>query len=174
MSTDGRDDLKGLRIRKVHKDELGKLIPLYLDAYRGLEEYAEHGSHDTLDYLQWLYATCPEGFFVAELDGEVVGFVACNPRWRGPNDAPTCEVHEIVVSPRWRGRGIGRRLMERALALGEKRHCPTATLWVGVGNRKAREWYEKLGFEVVGSWGRWLRMRRPLPAREPVKSAHDD
>ncbi len=174
MAADGRDDLKDLNIRNVRKDELEKLVPLYLEAYRGLEEYAEHGHDDTLEYLQWLYATCPEGFFVAEMDGEIVGFLACNPRWRGPNDHPTCEIHEIVVSPRHRQRGIGRRLMDHALALGEKRGCPTATLWVGVGNERARRWYEKLGFEVVGSWGRWLRMRKALRSQEPVKSGHDE
>jgi ribosomal protein S18 acetylase RimI-like enzyme len=79
-----------------------------------------------------------------------------------------------VVSPRWRGRGIGRRLMDHAFALGIQRHCPTATLWVGKGNQKALAWYKQLGFEVVGSWGRWFRMRRALRAREPVKSVQDE
>lgn len=163
-----------MRIRNVRRDELEKLVPLYLEAYRGLEEYAEHGHDDTLDYLEWLYSTCPEGFFVAELDGRIVGFVACNPRWRGPGDAPTCEIHEIVVDPRFRRRGIGRRLMDHALALGEKRGCPTATLWVGKRNSRAREWYERLGFEAVGSWGRWVRMLKPLPVQEPVRSGRDE
>lgn len=173
MGSDGRDDLKGLRIRNVCKEELEALIPLYLEAYQGLEEYAEHGHADTRDYLRWLYSTCPEGFFVAELNGEIVGFLACNPRWRGPNDHPTCEIHEIVVSPRFRNRGIGRRLMEHALALGERRGCPTATLWVGKGNSHALAWYRKLGFEEVGSWGRWIRMLKPLRTSQPVQSGHD-
>jgi len=168
MGSDGRDDLKGLRIRNVRKEELKRLVPLYLEAYRGLEEYAEHGHDDAEDYLEWLYATCPEGFFVAELNGEIVGFLACNPRWRGPDDRPTCEIHEIVVSPQHRHKGVGRRLMDRALALGERRGCPTATLWVGRRNSRALAWYKKLGFEVVGSWGRWLRMRKPLGSHEPV------
>lgn len=174
MGIDGRDALTGLRIRNVRKDELEKLVPLYLEAYEGLEEYAEHGHDDTLEYLEWLYATCPEGFFVAEADGEIAGFLACNPRWRGPNDHPTCEIHEIVVSPKWRGKGVGRRLMEHALSLGARRGCPTATLWVGKKNSRALAWYRKLGFEAVGSWGRWIRMRKTLRAHEPVKSTRDE
>jgi ribosomal protein S18 acetylase RimI-like enzyme len=173
MGRDARPP-KNLIIRNVRKDELEKLVPLYVEAYRGLEEYAERGHDNVVDYLEWLYYTCPEGFFAAEVNGEIVGFLACNPRWRGPNDHPTCEIHEIVVSPKWQRRGIGRRLMETALALGERRGCPTASLWVGVGNERARKWYEKFGFEVVGSWGRWLRMRKALRSHEPVKSGHDE
>lgn len=160
-----------LSIRRVKPDELDELVEVYLRAYRGLEEYAERTPEDAGDYLEWLYGTCPEGFFVAEVDGRKVGFVACNPHWKGGHGDSTCEIHEIAVLPEWQGMGIGRRLMEKALELGRRHGCPTATLWVGRGNERALSWYRKMGFEPVGSWGRWIRMRRPLTVRAGTPEA---
>ncbi len=155
----------------MREDELEELVRIYMRAYRGLEEYAERTPEDARAYLEWLYGTCPEGFFVAEVDGKVVGFLACNPHWQGPHGNSTCEIHEIVVAPEWQRQGIGSALMEKALSFGEENGCATATLWVGRGNDKALNWYRKFGFQSVGSWGRWLRMRKPL--RSGVKTASD-
>ncbi len=153
-----------MRIRKVRAADLPRLVELYLEAYRGLEEYAEPTPEAAADYLRWLHESCPEGFWVAEVNGQPAGFIAADPDWRGRGrEERALEIHEIVVAPDFRGRGIGRALMERALELGRRRGRREAALWVGEGNRTARDWYRKLGFEEVGRFGKWIRMRRPLP-----------
>lgn len=156
------------RIRRVREEELEELARLYMRAYRGLERYGEPSQEEAQAYLGWLFSACPEGFLVAEADGKPVGFIALCPDWRpGGEGEPVLEIHEIAVDPAWRGKGVARRLMEEAFRLGRARGRRWASLWVGEGNARAREWYRKLGFEEVGKWGEWIRMRRPLIPDEP-------
>ncbi len=149
-------------IRPARKEELGELARLYMAAYQGLERYGEPSLVEAISYLDWLYSTCPEGFFVAEVSGRPVGFIAVNPDWRDRERGKVLEIHEVVVDPAWRGKGVGRRLMEHALDLGRSLGREVASLWVGEGNVRAIAWYRSLGFREEGRWGEWIRMRRPL------------
>ena len=150
-----------VRIRKVREGELEELARLYMRAYQGLERYGEPSEEEAIAYLRWLYANCREGFFVVELFGRPVGFVASNPSWRDRR-GEVLEIHEVVVDPDFRGRGIAKALMEKAFQLGRARGRKVAKLWVGEGNAQARAWYRRLGFREEGRWGEWIRMCRPL------------
>ena len=55
-------------------------------------------------------------------------------------------IHTVAVDPSWRRRGIGRRLVETALAEAVGRGAGSATLEVRRANRAARRLYERLGF----------------------------
>ena len=57
-------------------------------------------------------------------------------------------VHALYVQPRYRGQGIGRRLLEEALDWGMGKGCGEATLNV-LSRNPARELYEGAGFEVA-------------------------
>ncbi|HAF71270.1 TPA: N-acetyltransferase [Candidatus Acetothermia bacterium] len=150
-----------VRVRRVRAEELPGLLPLYMRAYQGLERYGESTEEEGIGYLRWLHYNSPEGFLVAEVSGRVVGFLACDPDWRA-RQRKVLEIHEVVVAPEFRGRGIGRALMEEAFRLGRARGREVASLWVGEGNVQARAWYRKLGFKEEGRWGEWIRMCRPL------------
>ncbi|HHE48163.1 MAG TPA: GNAT family N-acetyltransferase, partial [Candidatus Acetothermia bacterium] len=95
------------------------------------------------------------------LFGRPVGFVASDPSWRDRR-GEVLEIHEVVVDPDFRGRGIAKALMEKAFQLGRARGRKVAKLWVGEGNAQARAWYRRLGFREEGRWGEWIRMCRPL------------
>jgi len=151
-----------LTIRRARREELPRLAEIYLSAYEGLEQYAYYDYEEALDYMHWLYRGHRDGFFVAEVDGEPVGFVACNPFWRDRFVGRTCEIHELAVAKEHKGKGIGRALMMRALEYGREKGCRTASLWVGEGNTLAIEWYRRLGFKRAGRWGIWVRMRKRL------------
>jgi ribosomal-protein-alanine N-acetyltransferase len=62
------------------------------------------------------------------------------------------EVHinNVAVRPEYRGRGFGRRLIERAIEDGRRRGAIRALLEVRSGNAPARQLYEKLGFAAIG------------------------
>ena len=152
----------GILIRRVKEEELGELARLYMRAYQGLERYGEPSEEEAAAYLSWLYHSCPEGFLVAELEERPVGFIAADPDWRTRNQGEVLEVHELVVDPGVRGKGIARTLMAEAFRLGRTQGRRWASLWVGEGNTAARRWYERLGFREAGRWGEWIRMRRPL------------
>lgn len=81
--------------------------------------------------------------FVVELDGEIAGFATVLPRGDGE-----AELEDLFVVPdSWR-RGVGTRLVaeaeRRAKALGAR------SLHVIAGER-ARAFYERCGFRVVGT-----------------------
>lgn len=146
-------------IRRAREEELSKLAKVYLSAYESMEQYAYCDYEEALDYMEWLYHGHKEGFFVAEANGEPVGFIACNPFWRDRFVGRTCEMHELAVAKEWKSKGIGRMLMQRALDYGREKGCRTASLWVGEENTLAIEWYKRLGFKRAGRWNVWVRMR---------------
>lgn len=63
----------------------------------------------------------------------------------------TGEVTGIYVAPSAWGRGGGRQLMEAALANLKAAGFATATLWVLEANRRARAFYERLGWDPEGA-----------------------
>lgn len=89
---------------------------------------------------------------VAEVDGEIVGFVSVGP---GTDPDTDGELYAIYVLPdRW-GCGVGRALMqageERLRELGHQH----AILWVLEDNPRARRFYEAAGWTLDGT-------RRPI------------
>jgi ribosomal protein S18 acetylase RimI-like enzyme len=87
-----------------------------------------------------------EGTFVAEIDGEIVGFAQVDPpEWNGRAAVP-----HLYVSARHRGRGLGGALVE---ALAEHAHAAGARcLWLETQNVNypAIQFYLATGFYLCG------------------------
>lgn len=66
------------------------------------------------------------------------------------------EVHTIGVDPAFQGRGIGRALLRRMLAVADAQSAPVV-LDVRTDNVPARSLYAAHGFEVVGLRPRYYR-----------------
>jgi len=146
------------------KEELERLVELYREAYRKLGRYGYRGRSQIRGYLRWLYGLEPEGFLVARTpEGEPVGFIAVCRHWL-MDESPAREggeIHELVVGPRWQGRGIGSRLLEAGIEFLAREH-ELLGLWVGEKNTRAIEFYKRRGFTEVGKAGPWLRMIKRL------------
>ncbi len=76
------------------------------------------------------------------------------------------QIANVAVDKRYRGRGIGRRLMARALEQVEQAHGRWAVLQVYEDNQVARTLYHHIGFVDVGGTVK-LRLERVSPV-EPV------
>jgi ribosomal-protein-alanine N-acetyltransferase len=63
--------------------------------------------------------------------------------------ADEMHIHNLAVHPAERGRGLGRRLLELALASGARRGAEFAYLEVRAGNWPARRLYSSFGFETA-------------------------
>jgi ribosomal protein S18 acetylase RimI-like enzyme len=59
---------------------------------------------------------------------------------------PLLNLHDFVVAPRFRGRGIALRLLERLEAEARSRGCCKITLEVLENNTRARGIYARFGF----------------------------
>jgi mycothiol synthase len=84
----------------------------------------------------------PEGFFLAEKEGRLVGF-----HWTKVHAAERLgEVYVLGVSPDAQGGGLGRSLTTIGLRHLAGRGLPTAMLYVDADNKAAVSVYERLGF----------------------------
>ena len=87
-------------------------------------------------------------FLVAEADGEVVGYAYAALEGydymalRGPAGV----LHDLVVDPDHRGRGVGRRLLDTVLAELASRGAPRVVLFTASGNIAAQRLFARNGF----------------------------
>lgn len=94
----------------------------------------------------------PELFLVGVVDGAVVSSAMVG------FDGHRGWVYYLAVSPRHRGRSIGRKLMREAERLLIERGCPKLNLLVRSSNAEALGFYRRLGYaqDDVVSLGRRL------------------
>lgn len=108
--------------------------------------------------LEALFASRSRRAFLAELDGEVVGYIA------GQVDhdprrilARRAVLEDWFVTAEVRGKGVGRALLETLLAWFKERGCEVVESTTPIGNELARRAHRRGGFEEVE-----VRFRRRL------------
>jgi streptothricin acetyltransferase len=85
-------------------------------------------------------------YLAAEADGQLVGFLDAEPDgWR-----PTATLQWVVVERAWRGRGVGRMLIERALDWTRTRGLRALVLETQTTNIDACRFYLRMGFALSG------------------------
>ena len=101
-----------------------------------------------------------EGFWVAELDGQVVGGVTLRDLGGG-----LARLGHLALQPEARGTGAGRRLVENVLDAARAAGYERVELLTFSALTDARELYRRAGFEMTSSehtvrWGREMDWER--------------
>ena len=115
--------------------EVGVVVGLFAEAAE-----AAHWSAQDLSQLE----TSGIQIWVAMQDDELAGAVASR------EAAGEAEILNLAVAPAWRGRGMGRRLMETALEDAVSAGVRRVFLEVRESNTGARAFYFRLGFAEAG------------------------
>ena len=84
--------------------------------------------------------------FIAWLEGEAVGLVNCFEGFSTFKARPLLNVHDLVVLPAHRARGVGQALLAAAQKHAQERGCCKLTLEVLSGIARALRSYERFGF----------------------------
>jgi ribosomal protein S18 acetylase RimI-like enzyme len=98
--------------------------------------------NDPVEDIQKKIDFQPELFFVALLDGAVVGSVMVG--YEGHRGW----LNYLAVLPRYQGHGHGRRLVEKAIDELRKMGCLKVNLQVRKSNASAAEFYKHIGFKT--------------------------
>ena len=84
--------------------------------------------------------------FIAWLGDQPVGLANCFEGYSTFKARPLLNVHDMVVHPAHRGRGIGQALLAACEAHARERDCCKLTLEVLSGNQRAMRSYAHFGF----------------------------
>ena len=92
-------------------------------------------------------------FLLLYLNELLAGYLKLNeaPSQTDMNDKTSLEIERIYVSSEFQGEGLGRYLMEQAIAVAAERN--KAYIWLGVWeeNKKAIRFYKRNGFYEIGT-----------------------
>ncbi|SHK19074.1 GNAT family N-acetyltransferase [Thermocrinis minervae] len=150
-----------MEIRRLTPEDIPSMVDLYLEGYKGLEEYAYTNREDVEAYMGWLFRRDVAGIWGAFDNGKLVGFVAADGNWFSKREGKVVgAIHELVVHPKYRGMGLGKKLMKKALEYFKERGLDLAELWVGDENKDAINFYKSLGFKERDRFNYWIRMVR--------------
>jgi len=96
-------------------------------------------------HIDWDIAANPDGVFVAEVDGEIAGYITVTL----DREAGIGRIPNLAVAPRFQKQGIGRRLIETALAYMRKEKMEAAKIETLAQNAVGTRFYPKMGFREV-------------------------
>jgi GNAT superfamily N-acetyltransferase len=89
--------------------------------------------------------------YVALTDSGVVGtFTLLIVNHLSHRGARSLIIEDVVVQTNWQGKGVGRQMMEFAVARGKQLHCYKLVLSSSLRRERAHEFYEHLGFQKHG------------------------
>lgn len=125
-----------IRLRRARLEDADAIADIHTSARREAMPWLPvlHSDDETRGWVAEIVLP-NQDVWVAEVDGEVVGYVSIN----------GAELNDLYIRPGYQGRGIGTALLEQA----KGRSPDELSLWAFQRNAGARRFYERHGFEAV-------------------------
>lgn len=141
--------MEGLKIRTIQQDDnpvLASIIRNTLAEFKANKPGTVYFD-DRTDHLFEEFKVDRSIYFVAELDGKIVGGSGVYPTANLP--AGTCELVKLYLSPAARGKGIGKILLEKCMAVARELGYSKMYLETMPELTIAIPMYEKAGFTYL-------------------------
>jgi GNAT superfamily N-acetyltransferase len=88
---------------------------------------------------------------VADQAGQLLGMASLSYNLALRHGGEYCQLEELVVAHAARGKNAGAALMQAAVAAAKQRGCAEFGLYLMATTENNREFYEKFGFQAVGT-----------------------
>ena len=140
-----------IRIRKVQETDLPAITDIYNDAIRHTTATFDTEQKTLDNRKQWLEQHSQKyPVVVAALNEKVIGWASLS-KWseRAAYD-DTAEI-SVYIHPDFRGKGIGRQLMQQVLHDGKKGGLHTVLSRITQDNEISIHLHKEMGFKIVGT-----------------------
>ncbi len=170
-----------IRIRRVERSDLNGCFALEKCCYRG-------GEVAPVDFIEKRIEIYPDGFFVAEADGKIVGMVNGGATHKDDitdeelkylighvRNGRNSVIFSLAVHPEYRGRGIARILMQKMFEISAKKEKQRILL---LCCEELMGFYRSLGFTYGGPSNSYLdgsvmhQMQYDLPIPAWIVASH--
>lgn len=143
-------------IRPYRDDDLPRLKEITVEAFSGVSiDQNAHKLFGEINGHDWRWRKArhidddvgkdPKGIFVAEANGEVIGYITT---WID-RDAGIGNIPNLAIAEGQRGKGLGRKLIEHALAHFRREKVPFAKIETLDQNPVGYHLYTSIGFREV-------------------------
>jgi len=143
--------MKDILVREATESDLpviGKLLEDLTDAMDNTEGI---DTGIAIKTCQHLLNDNNSHFLVAAMEGTPVGFMNFTVRQTILHRSPSGLIDELVVAEEYRGKGVGKQLVQAAIEKCRRLGCCEVEASTEKTNLKAREFYKQCGFEERGT-----------------------
>jgi ribosomal protein S18 acetylase RimI-like enzyme len=132
----------GVNIRGMTRNDIHEVL--------ALDRIIRGSGRDVIRYEDLASAdpgTPPDSSFVAEIDGKIVGFSINRSTYLMVPLTEVCIIHAILIHPDYRGRGIGRKLIQALLYHCQTQGIGTVRALIPKENKELQAIFERQGFQ---------------------------
>ena len=120
-------------------------MEMYND-FVGEDRYSRHDN----DSFQQVIDSPSNYFYVADINGELVGFASMSVRSVVRYPIPIAELDELYVAPEQRQHGVGKELMLKIEGIAKEQNCYRMYIESNYRFPAAHKFYEGIGYTNYG------------------------
>jgi GNAT superfamily N-acetyltransferase len=139
-----------IKFRQARREDLPEIVRMLADDFLGAtrERYENPLPESYIRAFEEIEADKNNELIVAEIDGAIVGTLQItftpSVSFQGGKRAT---VESVRVDGKYRGQGIGKKLMEWAITRAREENCLALQLTTNAERADAHRFYENLGFK---------------------------
>lgn len=135
-----------MQLRRATVNDVDAIAPLF-DRYRQFYEQAPDATK-AHDFIQARLSADESVIFIAEDQGQVLGFTQLFPSFSSVGAARAWILNDLYVLPEARRQGVARALLDAAAGFGRETGATRLELETDHDNRSAQALYRHMGWEV--------------------------